>query len=129
VTLQLLATIVVMAAYVESPVAAVWLMVASVAFESGSAAILWTACAEIAPDDLSASVGGIMNTAGAVAGVVAPIVTGWSLMVTGNFRIALVIGGWMFVLGALSMCFIVGPVETISLGEPHASPPGRAERN
>jgi hypothetical protein len=119
--MQLLATAVVAAGYVESPMAAVWLLVVSMAFESGSAAILWTACAEIAPDELSASVGGIMNTAGAAAGILAPIVTGWSLMVTGSFHVALVIGGCMFVLGALSMWFIVGPVETISLrGQPES---------
>jgi MFS family permease len=117
VAMQLLATVVVAAGYVESPVAAVWLLVLSLAFESGSAVILWTACAEIAPDEVSASVGGIMNTAGAIAGIVAPIVTGWSLMVTGSFRVALVVGGCMFVLGALSMWFIVGQVETIRLSD------------
>ena len=74
----------------------------SVAFESGSAVILWTACAEIAPDEISASVGGIMNTAGAIAGIVAPIVTGWSLMVTGSFRMHR--GGRLHVrVAALSM--------------------------
>ena len=120
VTMQLLATVVVVAGYVESPIAAVWLLVVSMAFESGSAVILWTACAEIAPDDASASVGGIMNTAGAMAGIVAPIITGWSLAVTGSFQVALLVGGCMFVLAALSMLFIVGPVETLTLGEAHA---------
>lgn len=116
VAMQLLATVVVVAGYVESPVAAVWLLVMSVAFESGSSVILWTACAEIAPDDASASVGGIMNTAGALAGIAAPIITGWSLLVTGSFHIALVVGGCMFVLAALSMWLIVGPIETITAG-------------
>jgi MFS family permease len=115
VVMQLLATVVIMAGYAESPVATVWLLVISLAFESGSSVILWTACAEIAPNDLSASIGGIMNTAGAMAGLVAPIVTGWSLVVTGSFHVALVVGGCMFILGALSMWFIVGPVETITL--------------
>jgi MFS family permease len=132
VAMQLLAAIVVIAGYVDSVVVAVCLLVMSVAFESGSSVILWTVCAEIAPDGVSASVAGIMNTAGAMAGIVAPIITGWSLMVTGSFRIALLVGGCMFVLGALSMWFIVGPVEPMMLCEalaPEAALAGLARKN
>ena len=126
VTMQLLAAIVVIAGYVDNAVVAVWLLVISLAFESGSSVILWTVCIEIAPDGVSASVAGIMNTAGAMAGIVAPIITGWLLMVTGNFQVALLVGGCMFVLAALSMWFIVGPVETMTLGVAPAPEEARA---
>jgi ACS family glucarate transporter-like MFS transporter len=117
IVMQLLATVVVAAGYARSAVVAVWLLAVSLVFESGSAIVLWTVCAEVAPDEASASVAGIMNTAGALAGILAPIITGVLLKYTGSFNAALLVGGLMFVCGALSMCFVVGKVETIALGE------------
>ena len=115
VAMNFLATVVVFAAYVKSAEMAVALLTLSLAFESASSVILWTVCAEVAPKNAAASVAGIMNTAGAVAGILAPIVTGFLLKSTGNFEAALVVGGVMFVLASAAMWFVVGPVEMISL--------------
>jgi MFS family permease len=118
IVMQVLAAVVVLAGYVDSAVVAVWLLAMSLTCESASSVILWAVCAEVAPTKASASVGGLMNTAGAFAGIVAPILTGLLLKYTGNFQLALLVGGCMFVGAALSMGLVVGKVEAISLDDP-----------
>ena len=56
-----------------------------------------------------------MNTAGALAGVLAPVVTGFFVKITGSFQAALLIGSCMVVLAACSMWFIVGELKTIPI--------------
>lgn len=126
IAMNLLATIVVFAAYAESAGLAVLLLTLSLAFESASSVLLWTVCAEVAPDQASASVAGIMNSAGALAGIVAPIVTGFLLKATGHFEEALVVGGAMFVLASLAMGLVVGKVETITVAANSPRSPGVA---
>jgi ACS family glucarate transporter-like MFS transporter len=115
IVLQMLAASVVFAGYVHSAVAAVWILAMCLAFESGASVVLWAACTEVAPDKASASVAGIMNTAGALGGILAPIITGLLVTWTGSFQRALLVASCMFVLAALSMWFVVGKVETIRL--------------
>jgi ACS family glucarate transporter-like MFS transporter len=112
---QLIASCVVFAPYVDSANVAMVLLVIAMVFESGASTVLWAACAEIAPANTSASVSGIMNTAGAVAGIVSPIVTGVLLKWTGDFRRAFLVASLMIVFAALSMWFVVGSVEQIDL--------------
>jgi hypothetical protein len=69
---QLIVSCVVFAPYVESANAAMVLLVIALVFESGASTVRWATCAEIAPANTAASVSGIMNTAGAVAGIVSP---------------------------------------------------------
>ncbi|MDR3563036.1 MAG: MFS transporter [Negativicutes bacterium] len=115
IVMQLVATVVVVAGYTEDAMVAVWLLTLSVACESASTAILWTTCAEVSPPELAGSVAGVMNTAGAIAGVLAPTVTGIFLQVTGNFQQALLVGSCMVLLAALSMWLVVEEVKPISL--------------
>jgi ACS family glucarate transporter-like MFS transporter len=103
-------------------VTAVWILAACLAFESGASVVLWAACTEVAPDNASASVAGIMNTAGALGGILAPVITGLLVTWTGTFQHALVVAGGMFVLASLSMWFVVGKVETIPLDEGGSGP-------
>jgi MFS family permease len=110
VAMNLLATVVVFTPYTASAHAAVLLLTLSLAFESASSVLLWSICTEVAPDRAAASVGGILNCAGAMAGIVAPIVTGYLVRQTGNFTLSLAIGGAMFVCASLSMLLIVGKV-------------------
>jgi len=56
-----------------------------------------------------------MNTAGALAGIASPIVTGVLLKLTGNFQRAFLVASLMIVFAALSMWFVVGSVEQIEL--------------
>ncbi|MDR3564182.1 MAG: MFS transporter [Negativicutes bacterium] len=112
---QLIASSIVFAVYADSPTVAMAFLVVALVCESGASTVLWSVCAEIAPRNTSASVAGIMNTAGAVAGIVSPIVTGVLLKLTGNFQQAFLVASLMIVFAALSMWFIVGKVEQIEL--------------
>jgi nitrate/nitrite transporter NarK len=103
------------------------LLVIALVFESGASTVLWAACAEIAPANTAASVSGIMNTAGAVAGIVSPIVTGVLLKWTGNFQRAFSIASLMIVFAALSMWFVVGRVEQIVLPSKGVAAPSAGE--
>jgi MFS family permease len=124
---QLIASCVVFAPYVESANTAMVLLVIALVFESGASTVLWAACAEIAPANTAASVSGIMNTAGAVAGIVSPIVTGVLLKWTGNFQRAFSIASLMIVFAALSMWFVVGRVEQIVLPSKGVAAPSAEE--
>ena len=111
ITMQLLAASVVLAGYVQNAMTAVWLLTLSVACESASTSVLWTTCADVAPPKAAGSLAGIMNTAGALAGILAPIITGFLVKTTGSFQQALLIGSCMVVLAAASMGFIVGELK------------------
>lgn len=56
---------------------------------------------------------GIQNTIGAMAGVVAPIMTGWIVEATGGFFWAFASAAALAVAGACSYLFIVGPVAPV----------------
>ncbi len=117
ITMQLMAAGVVVAGYVDSAMTAVWLLTLSVACESASTSILWATCTDVAPPSAAGSLAGIMNTAGALAGTLAPTVTGFLLKVTGSFQQALLIGSCMVVLAAFSMWFVVGELKPIPIRE------------
>jgi MFS family permease len=113
ITLQLLAASVVVAGYVEDAMTAVWLLTLSVACESASTSILWATCTDVAPRSAAGSLAGIMNTAGALAGILAPTATGFLVKMTGSFQHALLIGSCMVALAALSMWVVVGELKPI----------------
>jgi ACS family glucarate transporter-like MFS transporter len=120
ITMQFLATSVVVAGYVPDAMTAVCLLTLSVACESASTSILWAICTDVAPPAAAGSLAGIMNTAGALAGVLAPVVTGFFVKLTGSFQQALLIGSCMVALAACSMWFIVGELKPIPIGQQRA---------
>jgi len=61
------------------------------------------------------TIGGIQNTFANIAGIVAPIITGYIVYNTGNFAIVLIISGGLSILGTLSYWFVVGELASISL--------------
>lgn len=117
VVMQFMAVSVVAAGYADDAMTAVWLLTLSVACESASTAVLWATCADVAPRVAAGSLAGIMNTAGALAGVLAPTVTGFFVAMTGSFQQALLIGSCMVALAALSMWFVVGEVKPIPVSD------------
>lgn len=114
VVMQLLAALVVAAAYAKDPLMAVWLLTISVACESAATSILWTTCADVAPASGAASLAGTMNAAGALAGILAPALTGWLAKLTGSFHLPLLLGGGMVLLAAGAMLFVVGPLTPLA---------------
>lgn len=115
VAMQFLASSVVIVGYIEDTMIAVCFLTLAVACESAASTILWTSCAEVAPSNVAGSVAGLLNTAGAAAGIAAPIVTGLLLKITGSFQAALSIGSCMVLLAAVSILFIAGKLTPIPL--------------
>jgi MFS family permease len=108
------ASLVVFAVYTDNALVAMWLMTIAVVFESASSTIMLVTCAEIAPPDASGAVAGIMNTAAGLAGIVAPIITGILVKLTGSFQQAFALASVFIIIAALTMWFVVGKIEQIS---------------
>jgi MFS family permease len=115
IIMQVLAAVVVVAGYAHNAMTAVWLLTVSVACESAATAILWTTCADVAPRGAAGSLAGIMNTAGALAGILAPVVTGFLAKNTGGFQLPLLVGSCMVLLAAAAMLFVVGELTPIRI--------------
>ena len=115
VVMQFMAASVIAVGYIDDVMTAVWLLILAVACESASTSILWTTCSEVAPRKAAGSVAGLMNTAGAIAGTLAPLITGFVLQVTGSFQFALLFAGVMVCLAALSIWFVVGELRPLTI--------------
>lgn len=116
ITVQLLAASVILTGYIESPMAAVWLLVLAVAAESAAGVMFWTLSAELAPKGTGGSLGGIVNTAGALAGILSPIITGVLVTTTGNFNSAFFVAGFLVVVATLLVLFVLGDVKAVDIG-------------
>lgn len=123
VLMQLLAASVVFAAYAENAMTAVWLLTLSVACESAATSILWTSCADAAPPSAAGSLAGLMNTAGALAGILAPAVTGVLAKTTGNFQLPLLLGSGMVLLAAVAIWFVAGELTPAAVSNIPATSP------
>jgi MFS family permease len=62
---------------------------------------------------------GIQNSCGNLAGVLSPIVTGWIVARTGNFRFAFVVAGIACLLGAASFAFLIRSPERAQAAHLH----------
>jgi ACS family glucarate transporter-like MFS transporter len=123
VGLQICAAAVMGVGFIDSPMIAIYLLTFAVAAESGAGGLIWAFVTEVSPKNAVGSVGGIMNAGGALAGIIAPIATGFIVKFTGSFRIALAIGGVSLLLAACSVLFVVPelkPMEIKSANQPLA---------
>jgi MFS transporter, ACS family, D-galactonate transporter len=103
--------LVIAAAYVEQSWLAVTLLtlcVGSLRLVTGSANSL---SIDLAPPGAVGSLSSIQNLFGNVGGLLAPIVTGRIVTVTGSFALAMVVAGGMALFGAISYVFIMGNLE------------------
>jgi MFS family permease len=74
----------------------------------------WAITQTLAGVEAAGKWSGIQNTVGALAGVVAPIATGWIVETTGGFFWAFVSPAALAIVGACSYLFLVGPVAPVS---------------
>jgi ACS family D-galactonate transporter-like MFS transporter len=102
-------------AFVESNVACLALFTLAYGSLSFAGANCWTVVSEIAPTPAHvASIGGIQNCAGNLAGILLTTFTGIVLTLTsGSFLIPLAVAGGMCVVGAMSYLFLLGKVEPL----------------
>ncbi|WP_273846776.1 MFS transporter [Rubrobacter calidifluminis] len=111
---QLVAISVVGAAFAHSATTAAWLLVLAMAAESASTAILWSVPQDLAPGGAAGSLGGIMNTAGALASIVAPALTGVVAEYFG-FAAALSLCGVTMLGAILCVVFFLTPIRQMRL--------------
>lgn len=104
-----------LSAFVESTWMCLTLFTLAYASLSFTGANVWTVASEIAPTPGHvASIGGIQNFAGNLAGITISTFTGVMLVITkGSFLIPLSVAGGLCLVGALSYLFLVGKVEPL----------------
>ncbi len=104
--------LVIAAAYVEASWLAVTLLTLCVGFLRLATGSVNALPIDLAPRSMVGSLTGIQNFFGSVGGLMAPIVTGYMVTVTGSFASSFVVAGCMALFGAVSYMLIVGNIET-----------------
>lgn len=96
---------------------------ASLAF---TAANIWTIPADIAPTPHHvATIGGIQNFAGNIAGIITASFTGFMLAITtGSFVIPLTVAGGVCLVGAASFLLVVGTIKPLPVDHRHVATVG-----
>jgi MFS family permease len=85
--------------------------------------VMWAATTVLVPRDYVASMGAIMNFSGFIGATVSPVLTGYTVDLTGSFDPALLIGSGVGVVGAAIMAVMIRhPVSALSLEDPFATP-------
>src|SRR5437660_1608652 len=103
--------LVIAAAYVEQSWLAVTLLTLSVGSLRLATGSVNSIPIDLAPLAAVGSLTSIQNFVGNIGGLLAPIVTGQIVNVTGSFVVALVVAGGMALFGAISYLFVMGNVE------------------
>jgi cyanate permease len=79
---------------------------------------MWIATMDIAPD-YTGSASALMNSAGAVAGILSPVAFGWILDLTGSWTMPFVVSMGLLLLGSVS-AFWIRPDEELGAVAPQA---------
>ncbi len=99
-------TAVVCAAYSEKAVTAAWFLVLGAACQSAAGVMIHVLPQDLAAKGTAGSMGGIINTAGALAGIVSPVITGLIAQHIG-FQTALVFAAMAMLTSALFVMFLL----------------------
>ena len=112
---QALSATIIAVAFVDDPMIAILILTVNIAAASTIGGMMQTMASEIAPFGMAATVTGAMNTVGAIAGVLAPTLTGIIVEMTGSFQMALLVAGGLIVLAAVIILFVIQKIEPICL--------------
>jgi hypothetical protein len=82
---------------------------------AATAPVVWSIPGLIAPPGSTARVAGIMNFAGNIPAIAAPVVTGYLVGRSHSFATAFGLAAAMLVGGILSYVFLLGKIETIPM--------------
>lgn len=111
---MLLSSVIIGAVYVPNAMMAIVLLSISYTAVISASTGIWAIPGDIAQHkNQVGTIGGIQNTFSNIAGIVAPIITGWLYGVTHSFVLPLTISGVLAVVGALSYWFIVGELKPL----------------
>jgi ACS family glucarate transporter-like MFS transporter len=109
---QVFAASIVTLNWISSVTIVVWLLIFVVALECSFSAMLWTVPPELARTGEAATLAGIMNTAGSLAGILSPMITGFLVVATGSFTVAFIVAGAANILSAVFTLFFLGRIES-----------------
>lgn len=105
--------VVVGAMFTTDPVVAiVWISIALSGLAAASP-VCWSLPSLIAPKGGVGTLGGVMNFANNMMGVVAPIATGYILSTTHSFANAFAVAGLVLLAGIAAFAFLLGPIEPL----------------
>jgi MFS transporter, ACS family, D-galactonate transporter len=108
--------IIILSYYTENTLLVILFLSLSYAFLISASPSIWAIPADISPSpDMIGTIGGFQNTFSNIAGIIAPIITGFLFEQTGSFLLPLLVSSGLAILGALSYWFIVGELEPIHL--------------
>lgn len=100
-------------AHAHTPAAALFWISMSIGGLSAAAPVGWSIPSLIAPRESVGTVGGILNLCNQLAGIAAPIFTGYIVQSTGSFSGAFISATAFLVLGILGYVFLLGRIEAI----------------
>lgn len=106
---------------VETRSAAVALMTVAVASLMLAGPSYWALIQDFSPPSQIGSAGGLMHGTGNLAGILAPVVTGYAVALAGSWTGAFLIAGGLGLLGVLLIAFGIR-------GEKHPGPPAAKQR-
>ena len=110
---QLCASSIMVVGFVEDPMIAVAILTLNVAAASTVGGMMFTLVTEVAPPGMTATLTGSMNTVGAIAGILAPTITGFIFKTTGSFQMALAVSGVLLIVAACTVLFIIPAIKPI----------------
>ncbi len=101
------------AAHAHTPTVALLWISLSIGGLAAAAPIGWSIPSLIAPSGSVGAVGGIINFSNQISGIVAPILTGYLIAVTGTFAWAFAVAAGYLLVGILSYIVLLGRIEPI----------------
>lgn len=105
-------------AHAHSPAQALFWISVSISGLSAAAPVGWSIPSLIAPRASVGTLGGILNFANQISGIVAPIVTGYLVEARHSFALAFAVAAVYLAIGICSYLFLLGDIKRIP-GEAH----------
>ena len=112
---MLLASSIVFVNFIQSDVAAVALLTLSYCGIACAGPALWTLPGDVAPKNMTSTVGALQNCVSNIGGILGPIITGWIVTTTGSFEMAMVVTACATLIGAINYAFYLGEVKRIEV--------------
>jgi ACS family D-galactonate transporter-like MFS transporter len=101
------------AAYVRTPAAALFWISMSIGGLSAASPVGWSIPSLVAPRESVGTLGGIVNLCNHLAGIAAPIATGYFVKATNSFSGAFAAATIFLLVGIAGYVFLLGPIEQI----------------
>lgn len=90
-------------------------------FGKGVASLGWAIISDVAPKSRFATAGSIFNMFGNIAGIITPIVIGYTIKMTDNFNLGLIYVGAHCLAAIVLMWLMVGQLKPVIIDENHAT--------